>query len=95
MNTEITLKTKLRTDPSVVFNEMDGEIIMMSIANGEFYGINALGSRIWQMLETPKAVSEICDGLMSDFDVTREQCEQDVLLFLTRMVEKGVMTVAD
>lgn len=95
MNTEITLKTKFTVDPSVVFNEMDGEIIMMSIANGEFYGINALGSRIWQMLETPKAASEVCDALMPDFDVTREQCEQDVLLFLTRMVEKGVMTVAD
>jgi len=95
MNTEIGLETKIVGNTSVVFNEMDGEIIMMSIDKGEFYGINSLGSRIWQMLETPKAVSEVCDALLPDFDVTREQCEKDILFFLNRLAEKEVIKIVD
>jgi hypothetical protein len=89
----IDMDSRIVRSSDIVFNEMDGETIMMSIENGEYYGINSIGSRIWKLLETPKAASEICDALLPDFDVTREQCAKDVLLFLNRMAEKGVVKI--
>jgi hypothetical protein len=91
----ISMDSTIVGDTNIVFNEMDGETIMMSIENGEYYGINSIGSRIWKLLETPKAASEICDALLPDFDVTREQCAKDVLLFLNRMAEKGVIKIVN
>jgi hypothetical protein len=90
----IKLDSKIVRDTHIVFNEMDGETIMMSIENGEYYGMNSMGSRIWNLLETPKAVSEICDALLIDFDVTMEQCVKDLLPFLNRMAVKGVVKIS-
>lgn len=75
----------------LVFNEMDGETIMMSIENGEYYGMNSMGSRIWSLLETPKKVSDICKTLLPDYDVTPEQCIKDLLPFLNKMAAKNVI----
>jgi len=91
----ITMDSRVVGDTGIVFNEMDGETIMMSIENGEYYGLNSIGSRIWKLLESPRTASEICDSLLPDYDVTRDQCAQDVLLFLNKMAEKGVVRIFD
>ena len=97
MSADVVIKmdSKIVSDTKIVFNEMDGETIMMSIENGEYYGINSIGSRIWKLLETPQVASEICDTLLPDYDVTREQCAKDVLLFLNKMAEKGVIKIVN
>ncbi len=89
----ITMDSMIVGETNIVFNEMDGETIMMSIENGEYYGLNSIGSRIWQLLQSTKTVSEICDAVLPDYDVTPEQCAQDVLNFLNRMAEKGVVKI--
>lgn len=89
----IKMDSKIVRETHLVFNEMDGETIMMSIENGEYYGMNSMGSRIWSLLETPKTVSEICDTLLPDFDVTLEQCVKDLLPFLNRMAVKKVVKI--
>ncbi len=90
---ESTLKmdSKLSRNADIIFSDMDGETVMMSIDNGEYYGINPIGSRIWNALETPHTPSEIIDMLLPHFDVTRDQCARDVIPFLERMVEKGII----
>lgn len=80
-------------DNEIIFSDMDGETVMMSVERGEYYGINPIGSRIWGLLETPRTVSALCDTLSPDYDVTPEQCAADVLLFLNQLVDKGVIKV--
>lgn len=87
----IKMDSKLTRNNDIIFSDMDGETVMMSIDNGEYYGINPIGSRIWNALETPHTPSEIIDMLLPHFDVTREQCLKDVIPFLERMVEKGII----
>jgi hypothetical protein len=94
MNSEaITMDSKIVGNNTIVCNEMDGETVMMSIDLGEFYGINVIGTKIWNLLKAPIKVSEICNNLQSDYNVTQEQCEKDVLFFLNRMAEKAVVTI--
>lgn len=89
----VKLDSTIVRHSDIVFNQMDGETIMMSIDNGEYYGTNVMGSRIWDLLETPRTVSEIRDALLPDFDVTREQCEKDILAFLNRMESRNVVKI--
>lgn len=95
MSTDCTIQmnSRLVRDNEIIFSEMDGETVMMSIERGEYYGINPIGSRIWGLLETPQTVSALCDTLSPDYDVLPEQCQHDVLLFLNQLVEKGVVKI--
>jgi hypothetical protein len=89
----IQMDSNLVRDKNIIFSDMDGETVMMSIERGEYYGINPIGSRIWGLLQTPKRVTELCGLLLPDFDVAPEQCASDVLQFLNQMAEKGIITI--
>lgn len=77
----------------IVSSDMDGETVMMSIENGKYYGMNEIGSRIWEIIEKPVSVSGLCDRLMDEFEVDREKCRDDVIGFLRELSEDGLIVV--
>ena len=76
------LNSLVTRSDDVLASEVDGEIVMMSIENNTYSGLDAIGSEIWGLLEKPISVAEICDFLVSHYDVERRVCENDVLAFL-------------
>ncbi len=50
---EIGPDTILQRKSDLLFNEIDGEVVMLSIENSEYYGMDKVGSRIWELLEQP------------------------------------------
>jgi hypothetical protein len=79
----------------LVSTNLDGETVMMSVENGKYYGMDKIGSRIWAIMDQPRSVSNICDILLGEFDVGREQCELDVLHFLNKLAEDTLLRVVD
>jgi len=90
----LSATTVIKRSDDIVHSDMDGEIVMMSIEQGEYYGIDAIGSDIWNILESEMSIHEICTKLCEKYDVEREQCAQDVLKFLTKMHEMKVIETA-
>lgn len=74
--------------------DVDGELVMMSIERGNYYGLSGIGSRIWQLIETPVTVSALCDKLLEEYDVERSVCEVDVLEFLGKLAEQELIKVS-
>ena len=62
--------------------EVDGEVVMMSIAQGNYYGLDSIGGRVWDLIAEPRKVSDMCGLLIGEFAVDRATCEADVLRFL-------------
>lgn len=89
----IDMNSTIVRDKDIIFSELDGEAVMVSLDHGEYYGINPIGTRIWNEIKTPRKVSELCEILMSDFNVTLEQCSKDVLIFLNTMGVKGIVKI--
>ncbi len=92
---KIGLDTVVTPSEELVSSDLDGETVMMSIENGQYYGLDEIGSRVWALIEEPRSVSELCDVLVEEYEVAREQCEQDVLAFLNELAEDNLVKVAD
>jgi hypothetical protein len=75
--------------------EIDGEVVMMSLRRGKYYGLDAIGTRIWQLLGTPSTVAAICDVLQQEFDVDTETCSRDVVALLEQLAAEGLIEVRD
>jgi hypothetical protein len=89
---KLSIHTSLRRNPEMVYNEMDGEIVMMSIENSEYYGLDPVASRIWELLEFPATIDELIGKLLLEYEVSRETCEKDVLAFSEELLEKNIIT---
>ena len=66
---------------------VDDDLVMFDAERGEYFGLDRVGRRIWELLETPRSVGELCTALMTEFDVTPEACRADVGTFVDRLHE--------
>lgn len=88
----VNLDTTIVRNTDLMAVPMDGDLVMMSISQGTYYGINPVGGRIWSLLEQPASVASLCNTIVSEFEVSKEQCEQDVLQFVEQLLKAGVVS---
>ena len=91
----LNINNTIARNDSIVDAQIDGEIVMMDINNGEYYGLDVIAARIWELMASPKIVSEICEILQQEYKVSEEKCQKDVLGFIDKMIAKGVITIAE
>jgi len=77
----------------ILESEVDGEVIALDIAEGECYGFNAVGSSVWRLLQKDTSVCEICDTLITEFNVERDVCEAEVTRLLGDLVSAGLVEI--
>lgn len=70
------------------------EIVMMSVEKGQYYSLNAVGMRIWQLLETPRDLAEIVEALADNYDAPEDVICAEVESFLARMEREGLLELA-
>ena len=85
--------SQIRRNPELVSSNLDGETVMMSVESGEYFGLDAVGSRIWELLETPITVANLIDLLVDEFEVSRVECEADTIEFLNHLLDKKLLIV--
>jgi len=62
--------------------DLEGEIGMMHIEKGKYYGLDSVGSRIWELMNTPKTIDTIIQTLLEEYKVDVETCKDHVLEFV-------------
>ena len=85
----------IERDPKQVFSEVDGEIIMLSIRNEEYYSLNNVASRIWRLLESPMSVNKVIESLTEEYEVDNRQCLEETKNFIDELYETGLIMVHD
>ena len=69
---QLTTASLIARSSELVSSDIDGEVVMMSIENGKYYGLDKVGSRIWELLEDQFLVSDLIDKLLGEFSVDRD-----------------------
>jgi hypothetical protein len=69
------------------------ELVMMSAAEGNYYGLDPVGRRLWEIIDQPRTVSDICAELLMDYHVSTATCEAEMLAFLKELVEHRIVHV--
>jgi len=63
--------------------ELDGELVLMSIENGKYYGMSAIARQIWELIEQPIAFKDLCRILNDEYDANKDQIKQETIDYLT------------
>ena len=76
------LNTMLERNQEIDASELDGETVMMDMERGNYFMLNPVGSRIWELIEKPVSVEEIIHRLREEYEVSLEECHEAVKEFL-------------
>lgn len=93
---KITLQSKIVARSDMLASQLsDQEMVMMDIDTGSYFGLENVGHAIWNHLDQPRLVSELCNHVSSEFDIKGEKSkvEQDVIQFLESMLSENLIHV--
>jgi len=76
-----------------VWSDLNGEIAILHLTSGVYFGLEGAGCAIWKFLQEPRTVGQIIEHLLATFDVPRDVCEQLTLSFLEQLAEPGLILV--
>ena len=93
METTSTLADDLpiRRATDLVATEVDGQVVILGIASGNYVQLNRVGSAVWRALEAPQTLAALCAGLRQHFDVAAAPCRSDVEAFVHKMRAQGLL----
>jgi len=91
MNRLISIHSVVVATKHQVFCALGEESAILNMENSVYYGMNEVGTRVWNLLQQPKSIREIRDAIVDEYDVTPEQCERDLLELLAQLKAEGLI----
>lgn len=84
-------ETPVVRDPDMIAAAMDGDLVMMSIERGQYYGLGGVGPRVWELLETPSSVDQLCLAIVEEYDVGEDVCRSDIQAYVEKLLDMGLL----
>lgn len=81
--------------PRTAWRVYDGEAIVLCSDDSTLNSLNAVGTMIWESADGKTPISTIVTRICDEFEVDREQAEHDTLAFITRLRERGLLTLSE
>jgi len=76
-----------------IFAEVDDEVVALDVARGLCYGFNGVASRVWDLIDPPATVGEVCDALLARYAVDRATCESQVIDLIVELRAEGLVVI--
>jgi Coenzyme PQQ synthesis protein D (PqqD) len=71
------------------------EAVILNLNAGVYYGLNSVGTRVWNLIQERKTVQEIRDVILGEYDVDPDRCERDLLVLLRDLAANKLIKVED
>jgi hypothetical protein len=91
--TKLSVKTVVARRAEPLTAAVDEEMVMLDPRTSRYFGVDSIGARIWELLEQPVSVDEVCIALRGEFDVEEEACRADVLAFLEQLEDAELLEI--
>jgi hypothetical protein len=72
---------------NALFRDLGGEAVILDLDSGTYFGLNAVGTRIWQLIEEQGRLDAVFDRLCLEYDAAPERLESDLLELVSRLAE--------
>ena len=71
--------------------DLGGEAVILSLRTGQYYGLNSIGARIWELLQAPNSIPAIEATILSEFEVEPDECHDQVSSFIRLLESEGLI----
>ncbi len=79
----------------VLTQEVGGETVILDLKSETYFGLDEVGTRIWQLLVDQEDIQTITATMLDEYDVEEDQVEKDIQNLLTQLNKAGIVTLKD
>ncbi len=93
MDMHDTLDRKAVAPPDVLFQETLGEAVLLNVQSGQYFGLDTVGTRMWEVFTSATSLRAACDVLAGEYEVERQRLETDVCQLVDKLTHLGLLEV--
>jgi len=82
---------KIRISEHVLSQEVSGETVLLDLTSEEYFGLDPIATRIWQLLNDQKSIGVVIEEIILEYDVSRDQLEKDIAKLLEQLLQTGLI----
>ena len=95
MNT-LCLTSKISRNNDVAYTQIDSDMVILEPNMNNFCKLNPTGAELWNLLEQEElTLQEMCKHLHANYEITEEQCVEDVKKFIEDMALQQLLIVTN
>ena len=83
----------VRISDNVVYRELAGESVLLNLTSGIYFGLDEVGTRIWDLLAEHRDSEKIIPMLIAEYDVDEAQLRRDVAGLIAQLSEQGLLVI--
>jgi hypothetical protein len=76
-----------------VSSDLGGEVAILNLEAGMYYGLDDVGARIWELAQEPATVKSLQARILEEYDVEPERGRREVFELLRELVEEGLLEI--
>ncbi len=85
-------------NPDIVSRRIADEVILVPIRRSVgdvdcLYALNEVAARVWELLDGQRSLKAVCEALVSEFDVSQTEAEEDLFTLIEQFREIGAIRV--
>ena len=82
---------RVRAAPAVHVREFDGELIILDLERGDYFGLDEIGARMWTELTAGRSPRQVAELLSREYDVEPAQLLSDVVSLVQELLDRGLL----
>lgn len=93
------MKTKIHSDSivhcakDIPFSQLDDELLAIDAQAGYVYSLNESAGRVWELIQSPTSVGDVCNQLCREFMIDETSCLREVVALLEGLCDAGLVQV--
>jgi len=88
-----TLDSIAKLADEVIFQELDGEAVLLNMQSEIYFGLDPMATRIWELLKSHGQIRTVAKMLLNEYDVREDDLQRHLLEFIEKLHSKGLITI--
>ena len=90
---QLSMNQTIALSPDVISQEVSGETVLLDLESENYFGLDEVGTRIWQLIKETDDLNAIFKILLEEYEVTEERLQRDLTVLLSEIEGLGLITL--
>ncbi len=95
MSKGLSIESAVRIKDDVIFNDLQGEVVLLNLKTGIYFGLDPVGTRAWQLIQDHGSLGPVRDDMLGEYEVSAEDLWKDLQDLVIRLADNGLVEVID
>lgn len=93
MSKGLSIESAVRIKDDVIFNDLQGEVVLLNLKTGIYFGLDPVGTRAWQLIQDHGSLGPVRDDMLGEYEVSAEDLWKDLQDLVIRLADNGLVEV--